>query len=201
MSDAVRIHGIAAGGDGVGTLPDGRVVFVPRSAPGDLVTLRLLRGAKRFARARLDRIREASPDRVEPPCPHYQGDECGSCQLQHLSSAAQRVMRSRLVGEALRRIGRVDVEDPPLEPSDREWGYRTRITLAVRRTRRSGGPVRIGYRRLSRPDEVFELTRCPIAREELNELWARVRVHRALLPNDADRLVLRVDRRGKTDAG
>ncbi len=37
MSEAVRIRAIASGGDGVGTLEDGRTVFVPRSAPGDLL--------------------------------------------------------------------------------------------------------------------------------------------------------------------
>ncbi|MGQ0702496.1 MAG: class I SAM-dependent RNA methyltransferase [Gemmatimonadales bacterium] len=208
MNRAVRIQAIAAGGDGVGTLADGRVVFIPRTAPGDLVELGAVRLTRTFARARLARLVEASPHRVAPPCPHYVADACGGCQLQHLNPETQREARRRLVGDALRRIGRLDVDDPPIEPSEAEFGYRAKITLTVGSvlgTRRSAGPgakppasVRsIGYHPLGRPDQVFDLTRCPIARAELNVLWARLRRHRELLPRDAKRLVLRVDRESR----
>ena len=84
VSEAVRIRSIAAGGDGVGTLDDGRTVFVPRTAPGDLAELKVLSLARRFARARIDRLIESSSERAAPPCPHYNKDDCGGCQLQHL---------------------------------------------------------------------------------------------------------------------
>ena len=66
VTDAVRIHAIAAGGDGVGRLADGRAVFVPRTAPGDLVQLAALEVKARYARARVGRILEPGPDRVAP---------------------------------------------------------------------------------------------------------------------------------------
>ena len=53
---AVRILRLAVGGDGVGKLPDGRTVFVPRTAPGDLVEITGVREHKRYARARLSRV-------------------------------------------------------------------------------------------------------------------------------------------------
>ncbi len=189
VSEAVRIRSIAAGGDGVGTLGDGRTVFVPRTAPGDLAELTVLSFAKRFARARLDRLVERSPDRVAPPCPHYEKDDCGGCQLQHLHEDAQRTARRRLVADALQRIGRLDAAEPPLEPSDREWEYRAKISLAVR------GPV-IGYHKLGRPDQIFDLRRCPIARPEINRLWTALRANRRLFPRNATHVVLRVDRDG-----
>ena len=189
MSEPIRIRAIAAGGDGVGTLPDGRTVFVPRTAPGDLVDPGELRLARRFARGRVARLLESAPERVVPRCPHYVADSCGSCQLQHLSPTSQRVARRQLVGDALRRIGHLVTEDPPLEPSDTEWEYRTKLTLAAR----SG---RIGYHRLGQPGSVFDLVRCPIARPELNALWAALRVHRRMLPRQLEQLVLRVDRAG-----
>ncbi|MEP6689444.1 MAG: TRAM domain-containing protein, partial [Gemmatimonadales bacterium] len=101
---AVRILRLAAGGDGVGKLEDGRTVFIPRTAPGDLVEPSALRPHKRFARARLGRLVEASAGRIEPRCPHYVQDECGGCQLQHLDPPAQREARRGFVGDALRRI-------------------------------------------------------------------------------------------------
>src|ERR671921_2320559 len=80
----LRVLRLAAGGDGVGRLPDGKTVFVPRTAPGDVIEPSELREHKRFARARIGRLLEPSPQRVEPRCPHYVVDECGGCQLQHL---------------------------------------------------------------------------------------------------------------------
>lgn len=189
MSEAVRIRSIAAGGDGVGTLADGRTVFVPRTAPGDLAELTVLSLAKRFARGRLDRVTEPSPDRVRPPCPHYERDDCGGCQLQHLHADAQRTVRRRLVADAMQRIGRLESAEPALEPSDREWEYRAKITLAVR------GPV-IGYHKVGRPDQLFDLRRCPIARPELNQLWTALRANRRLFPKNATHVVLRIDREG-----
>ena len=194
MNPPVRIHGIAAGGDGVGTLPDGRVVFVPRTAPGDLVELRAMTSAKRFARARAGRVLEASPARVDPPCPHYVHDDCGSCQLQHLTVEAQQGARRRILADALRRIGGQELEEPVLEPSDTEWEYRAKMSLTVGASRR--GPRPIGYHRLGHSDQVFALTRCPIARPELNALWQALQPHRGLLPGNAKRVVLRVDRAG-----
>ena len=187
----MRILRIATGGDGVGSLSDGRTVFVPRTAPGDLVTLRHVTLAKSFARAQVDVLEEASPDRVEPACPHYGRDQCGGCQLQHLSARAQLAAKGTMVGEALRRIGRLEVEDPDIEPPDAAWGYRNKVTLTV-----VNGGRQIGYHRQGVPGDVFDLDRCLIADAALMDLWTVVREHRALLPDNAEQLVLRRDREG-----
>jgi 23S rRNA (uracil1939-C5)-methyltransferase len=188
---AVRILRLAAGGDGVGRLDDGRTVFVPRTVPGDLVEPAGLRAHKRFARARLGRLLEPSPDRIEPRCPHYVRDECGGCQLQHVAAPAQREARRGFVGDALRRIARRDVPDPPLVAAEREFEYRTKITLAV-----SGDGRRIGLHRYDRADEVFELEWCHITVPELMELWRALRSIRALFPPRLEGLILRMGRGG-----
>jgi 23S rRNA (uracil1939-C5)-methyltransferase len=187
----VRILRLAIGGDGLGQLEDGRTVFVPRTAPGDLVELAGLRLHKRFARARSGRVVEASPARVAPRCPHYVRDECGGCQLQHLEPAAQREARRGFVGEALRRLARRDTPDPPLAPAAEEFDYRTKITLAV-----SADGRRIGLHPYDRPDQVFELEWCHITVPELMGAWQAVRAVRPLLPPRLESVVLRRDRRG-----
>lgn len=188
---AVRILRLATGGDGVGRLEDGRTVFVPRTAPGDLVELTAVRSHRRYARARLARLVEPSAARVAPRCPHYVEDECGGCQLQHLSPAAQREARRTTVGDALRRIAGLDLADPELIPAEREFDYRTRITLAV-----DGGGGRIGLHPLDLPDRAFELVHCHITHPDLMALWAEVRCLRELLPRGLRHIVLRLDRRG-----
>ncbi|MBA3894759.1 MAG: class I SAM-dependent RNA methyltransferase [Gemmatimonadales bacterium] len=191
MTAPVRILRLATGGDGVGRLEDGRTVFVPRTAPGDLIEISEIRSHRRYARARAARVLEPSADRVEPRCPHYVLDECGGCQLQHLDATAQREARRGFVGDALRRIARLDARDPDIVPAEEEFEYRTKITLAVDHDGR-----RIGLHPLDRPDRVFDLVRCHITTAELMSLWAELRSLRELLPAALRRIVLRLDRAG-----
>ncbi|HEU5304266.1 MAG TPA: hypothetical protein VFU40_06430 [Gemmatimonadales bacterium] len=188
---AVRILRVAAGGDGVGKLPEGKTVFVPRTAPDDLVELTGLRNHKRFARARLRRVLEPSPLRVEPRCPHYVYDECGGCQLQHVDYRVQLEARRSFVGEAIRRLGKRDVADPPIIPAGKVYEYRTKLTLHV-----GDHGKRIGLHRYQRPDEVFDLEWCHISVPELMSLWQTVRRLRSLLPPRLIQIVLRLDRSG-----
>jgi 23S rRNA (uracil1939-C5)-methyltransferase len=191
FAEPVRIERIASGGDGVGRLPDGRTVFVPRSAPGDVVTLRDVQLHKRFARARVADIVEHAGERVVPPCPHYVRDSCGGCQLQHLAVPAQEAAKRAIVGDALRRLGKFDIADPELEPAPAAWHYRSRITL-----HRAERADRIGFHRLGAPGSIFELDTCLIADERLVALWRVVRRHRGLLPAVFDGLTLRIERGG-----
>lgn len=191
MTAPVRIRGIAAGGDGVGTLEDGRTVFVPRTAPGDLVELAGLSLRKRFARATVGRIVEPASGRVEPPCEHYERDACGGCQLQHLDQATQQAALAEIVGSALRRLGRMTVENPEVEDAPSPWGYRARITLTAQ-----AGNRRIGFHRHDRAGDVFDLRRCLIAHPELQRLWTAVRELRSHLPPRLERAGLRLDRQG-----
>jgi 23S rRNA (uracil1939-C5)-methyltransferase len=187
----VRILRLAAGGDGVGKLPDGKTVFVPRTAPGDLVELVELREHQRFARARSGRLLEASPDRVEPRCPHYEGDDCGGCQLQHLNYETQLLSRRVFVGDALRRLAKLEASDPPIVPAVKTFDYRTKLTLHVSEDER-----RIGLHPYGRPDQVFELKWCHITVPELMELWRAIRTLRPFLPPRVEQIVLRLDRTG-----
>ena len=189
---SVRILRLAAGGEGVGKLPDGKTVFVPRTAPGDLIELGDIRQHKRFARAGIGRLLEASPERVEPRCPHYVEDECGGCQVQHINYETQTKTRSTLVGDALRRLARREVPDPPIIPATKTYDYRTKVTLHV-----SSDGRKIGLHRYGRPDQLFDLKWCHITVPELMELWQDLRALRPLLPPDLTQLVLRMDRAGE----
>lgn len=182
MSEAlarVTIESIAAGGDGVGRT-DGMAVFVPRTSPGDVALVKLAR-ARRFARGTLQSLEVASPDRVDPPCPHYTGDRCGGCQIQHLSYSAQLRAKSAIVGDALRRIGGRSVENPHVEPSETQWRYRRKLTLHLRRDR---GRWIAGLHPFDDPDAVFDLADCPITDERVLSVWAQLRSAFELLPRE-----------------
>ena len=166
----LTIASIAAGGDGVART-GGVVVFVPRTAPGDVARVRLAR-AKRFARGELIALEAASPARVEPPCRHYTKDRCGGCQIQHLSYDAQLEAKRTIIGDSLRRIGRRDVSDPEVEPSDSPWRYRRKLTLHLRRTRE--GWI-AGLHPYDDSVAVFDLEDCPITDERVLAVWHELR--------------------------
>lgn len=189
-SPPVRIDRLAAGGDGVGKLDDGRTLFVPRSAPGDLIEISGLRLHKRFARGRIGRLVEAGAGRVAPACVHYERDHCGGCQLQHLDAERQVAAKRSIIGESLRRLGKLDVPDPVVEPAALPFGYRTKVTL----TRGPGGVF--GFHREGESGRVFGLERCELMAPALQAAWGRLRPLLRQLPADAERLVLRLDRTG-----
>jgi 23S rRNA (uracil1939-C5)-methyltransferase len=163
------IESIAAGGDGVART--GRlVVFVPRTAPGDVARVRLRRG-RHFARGTLEGIVRPGPDRIEPPCAHYTRDRCGGCQLQHVSYAGQLGAKRGIIHDALRRIGHRDVEAPQVRPSEAPWRYRRKLTLTVRRT---GAGWVGGLHAYDNPVDVFRLADCPITDEQVLVVWREV---------------------------
>jgi 23S rRNA (uracil1939-C5)-methyltransferase len=175
----LEIASIAAGGDGVGRT-EGMVVFVPRTAPGDVARVSIAR-AKRFARGQLLSLDEPSPARVDPPCPHYTIDRCGGCQIQHLSYEAQLAAKGMIIGDALRRIGRRDVTDPVVEPSDALWRYRRKLTLHLRRI---GERWIAGLHPHDDPVGVFDLVDCPITDERVLQVWSELRPAFDALPGE-----------------
>jgi len=123
---SLSIDGVASGGEGVGRGGQG-AVFVPGALPGERVTARLTRQKKNYARAELTRVLEASPDRVEPPCPYF--GRCGGCSLQHAAYPAQLELKRRMVEQTLRRIGGAEVAVPLTLGAERPFHYRCRAVL------------------------------------------------------------------------
>ena len=74
MTFTVDIERIAAGGDGVGHLEDGLVVFVPRSAPGDRVQIEVTEKKVNYARGRITSLLTPGSGRFDPPFVHYVAD-------------------------------------------------------------------------------------------------------------------------------
>jgi 23S rRNA (uracil1939-C5)-methyltransferase len=164
----LRIESLAAGGDGVAHLPDGRVVFVPFSAPGDLVQVRLVESRARFARARVEELLEPGASRVEPACPAF--GSCGGCAWQHVDYAAQLEAKRDILRDAVRRIGGLgEPSIGPVLPSPSAYAYRGRPRVRV-----EGG--RVGYRR-RRSHALCAVGRCPVLVPPLDRLLHELAAH------------------------
>jgi 23S rRNA (uracil1939-C5)-methyltransferase len=129
------LTGAAFGGEALGHLADGRVVFVPRALPGELARVQLVEERRDFARGEVAAITRPAEGRVEPPCDHYR-EGCGGCSWQHADYALQLRLKHAIVVDQLRRIGHFDhaeelVPAPlgMLEP----WRYRNQARFTVGR--------------------------------------------------------------------
>jgi 23S rRNA (uracil1939-C5)-methyltransferase len=173
----IAIESSAAGGDGIGRAA-GLAVFVPRTAPGDVVDV-ALESHGRYARGRLEAIVEPSPVRVVPECPHYVHDRCGGCQLQHVAYDAQLAAKARIIRDALARLGGREQALPAVAASDQRWRYRSKLTLAMRP---SGAGWLMGLHPLHEPRRVFDLHDCPITAEDVVAAWREIRAASRWLP-------------------
>jgi 23S rRNA (uracil1939-C5)-methyltransferase len=161
-SFAVTIESLAAGGAGVSHAPDGRVVFVAASAPGDRVWVRVLEEHPKWLRAEIETLEAPGPGRIEPRCPLV--GRCGGCAWQHLDYATQLSAKAEILRDALVRIGGLElpgeVEVVPSPP----FGYRGRARVGVAR-----GVV--GFRRL-RSHTLEPAAGCPVLVPELESALA-----------------------------
>jgi len=174
----LEIESIAAGGDGIGR-SNGLAIFVPRTAPGDLVTARIA-GKGTFARGSLKCIVRPSPERIEPACPHYTRDKCGGCQLQHLSYDSQVRAKQRIIRDAIERIGKRKTELPEIVASEREWRYRTKLTLTMKRS--STGAWLAGLHKYDDPSKIFALSDCPITDSRVVAAWREILAQSVFFP-------------------
>ena len=111
---------------------DGHIVFVAGGIPGELVVAEVVKVHRKYVSAKVVEVLEASPDRVEPPCPYY--GECTGCQWQHLSYQAQLESKHHKVADALQRVG--GLEDPPVSDviaSPDQYGYRNHARFTINR--------------------------------------------------------------------
>ncbi len=186
----LTITDIAFGGEGVARIED-FVVFVPFVHIGEKVDAEITETKKRFARARLLRVIEASPDRVKPAC-RYFGD-CGGCQYQHIAYPAQLKLKHKQVCDLFQRIGAIDPQIvAPLVPCPQPYGYRNRIMIRSQWDKFKQG-LNIGFIRADNR-LVVDIEECPIAEPALNEQVKEVRRHPP--PKGGLKVVLRIPPEG-----
>ncbi|MCD8006464.1 MAG: 23S rRNA (uracil(1939)-C(5))-methyltransferase RlmD [Oscillospiraceae bacterium] len=123
----LSVDAISSDGSGIGR-HDGMAIFVPDTAVGDKLTAKILKVNKTYAYAKIEKLLEASPDRVEPDC---NVRACGGCVYRHISYEAELQAKEQSVKDAFRRIGGFDLEPEPIAGSPAVNRYRNKIQLPV----------------------------------------------------------------------
>lgn len=128
----LTIKRLGINGEGVGFFKR-NVVFVKGALPGEEVTALVTKVSRNFAEATIVSIRKASPFRQEAPCPVY--EQCGGCQLQHMTYEGQLKEKRDIVVQALEKYVRNVAESTEVRPTlgmENPWHYRNKSQFQVR---------------------------------------------------------------------
>jgi 23S rRNA (uracil1939-C5)-methyltransferase len=168
---------------------DGKAVFVPMTLPGEQARVRITedKDKRGYAKAEVDELITAAPERIKPRCPHF--GPCGGCNYQHTGYENQLAFKKEILRETLERAG-VDAPDEIGVLAADPWQYRNRIRVGF------DADGRPGYR-ARRSHDLIASRECPITAPLLvraaisaGEILARVphnlRPHEVLLFCSAD---------------
>lgn len=133
----VTIEDMGSDGFGIGKV-DGFALFVKDAVVGDRVEARIVKSKKNYAYARLEKVMEPSPFRVEPKCHCHR--QCGGCQLQALSYEKQLDYKQDKIRNSLIRIGGFAPEEvnrwmEPIVGMEEPFRYRNKAQYPVGRDR------------------------------------------------------------------
>ena len=160
----LSIERLSGDGSGVGHW-EGETVFVPGTAPDDVIRARIVKDCKRYAFGIVESVETASPDRIPVDCPV--AGPCGGCSLRHLNYQAELKAKEVSVTDAFRRIGGLDVAIQPILPSPEVDRYRNKVQYPVGRDK--NGHLCIGFY-AGRSHRIVPCTDCKLQPAILNEI-------------------------------
>ncbi|TBN54884.1 class I SAM-dependent RNA methyltransferase [Hansschlegelia quercus] len=150
LAETLRIDHLGHRGDGVAFTGSGQA-FVARALAGELVEVE-----RDGQRARLLRVVEPSPNRVEAYCPHV--GYCGGCATQELAQGPALDWKRDLLVDAFRREG-IDAADRIGATIDAHGAGRRRATFHARAG--ADGKLAIGFAE-ARSHAIAEIAGCPL---------------------------------------
>ncbi len=153
----LRIEKLVYGGDGLARTEQG-VIFVPRTAPGDVVDVEITHRKKDYASGRVVEMIAPSADRQEPACPNYMAAGC--CHWEHIRYDRQLEYKEAIIRESLTRLARIEFAEPIATISGPDKAYRLRASFHVR-------DGRLGFVR-EHSNTIVPVDRCSALVPELN---------------------------------
>lgn len=125
----LNITAMSSEGSGIGRTEDGLAVFVPMSAVGDELSVRILKVKKTLAYGRIEEIIKPSADRIDSVCKVSR--LCGGCVYNHICYEAELAYKEKRVADAISRIGGIDTKINPILGGETSCRYRNKAQIPV----------------------------------------------------------------------
>lgn len=124
----LEITDMSSDGSGIGHF-DSLAVFVPMTAVGDILRVKIVKVKKNIAYGIVDEIITPSKDRCENACPVFR--KCGGCVYRHISYDSECRIKQKKVYDAIKRIGGIDMPPQPIVPAVCDNRYRNKAQFPV----------------------------------------------------------------------
>ncbi len=165
-------------GRGIAHLND-KIVFVENALPSEIVKIKVVKENKKIMEAIVIDYIKKSNNRINPACPYY--NECGGCDLLHLSYEEQLKYKENKIKEIMARYADIDEElVKSIISSPKQYDYRNKVTLKVNN--------KVGYYKKKSYD-IVEIKNCLLANEKINNTITEIR--KIKIPTNVNELVIR----------
>jgi len=124
----LEITGYTTDGYGVGHY-DSMAIFVPFTAKGDVLSVRILKTKKTYAYGKIEEIKNKSEDRIPSDCEAF--TKCGGCIFRHINYESEAKLKKERVEETLKRIGHLDVKVDEIIAAENPCRYRNKAQYPV----------------------------------------------------------------------
>ena len=125
----IEVIDTAAKGKSVGKAPDGRVIFLSNTVPGDVVDVQTLKKRKAYYEGKAIAFHSYSEKRTQPKCEHF--GTCGGCKWQDMDYKHQLTFKQNEVINNLKRIGHLSLPDiTPILGSEKQYFYRNKMEFS-----------------------------------------------------------------------
>lgn len=125
----VEVIDAGAKGKTIGKAPDGRVIFLTNTVPGDVVDVQTTKKRKAYFEGVATKFHSLSDKRTKPECEHF--GVCGGCKWQDMGYEHQLFYKQKEVENNLKRIGHLELpEIMPIKGSEKKYFYRNKMEFS-----------------------------------------------------------------------
>ncbi|HFX17516.1 MAG TPA: 23S rRNA (uracil(1939)-C(5))-methyltransferase RlmD [Flavobacteriales bacterium] len=186
LFEDIEITDLGAKAKAVGHAPDGRVIFAPYLAPGDVADIQVTKKRKAYYEGKPVQVKVFSDLRTTPVCQYF--GTCGGCKLQHISYEAQLQFKQKEVINNLTRLGKVNLPKTidPIMGSPKIYNYRNKMEFSfsakrwltpeeIAKKEPIEQPEGLGFHIAGMWDKVLDISECHLQQEPSNSIRNEVR--------------------------
>ena len=181
----IKIIDTASKGKSLGKTADGKIIFIEKGVPGDIVNVNVFKKRKGYLEGRIEELTSPSPNRIEPKCNYF--GLCGGCKWQNMNYTAQLIYKQKEVFENINRIGKIEsVEPEAILGSTDEYFYRNKMEFSFSNRRwltiseinnkeNNLNKNGLGFHKPGMWDKVIDIEKCYLQQDPSNDIRNSIR--------------------------
>ncbi|HIP26536.1 MAG TPA: 23S rRNA (uracil(1939)-C(5))-methyltransferase RlmD [Flavobacteriaceae bacterium] len=176
----IEVIDAGARGKTIAKAPDGRVIFLTNTVPGDIVDIQTGKKRKAYFEGKAIKFHKLSKRRTEPVCEHF--ENCGGCKWQHMKYEDQLFYKEKEVTNNLIRIGHLELpEITPILGCEKQYFYRNKMEFSFSSSRwltyeeinseeEIDNRNACGFHIAGMWDKILDVEKCHLQEEPSNEI-------------------------------